>query len=56
MITHSECKISQSSHTQFSSYGAFNLNRDEVQLPCCLSIQGNILLRKFHMCSIGVKL
>ena len=22
----------------------------------CLSIQGNVLLRKFHMCSIGVRL
>ena len=27
MVTHSECEISQSWHTQFSSHGAFNLNR-----------------------------
>ena len=27
MVTHSECEISQSWRTQFSSHGAFNLNR-----------------------------
>ena len=34
MVTHSECEISQSCRTQFSSHGAFNLNRaDMPHLP-----------------------
>ena len=29
---------------------------DILRQSRCLSIQGNVLLRKFHMCSIGVRL
>ena len=43
MFTHSECKISQSWRTQFSSHGAFNLNRADMPL---LPLQ----------CTIGVNL
>ena len=32
MFTHSECEISQSWRTQFSSHGAFNLNRADMPL------------------------
>ena len=32
MFTHSECEISQSWRTQFSSHGAFNLNRADIPL------------------------
>ena len=33
MVSHSECEISQSWRTQFSSHGAFNLNRAIVPPP-----------------------
>ena len=33
MVTHSECEISQSWRTQFSSHGALNLNRAVVPPP-----------------------
>ena len=32
MFTHSECEISQSWRTLFSSHGAFNLNRADMPL------------------------
>ena len=32
MFTHSKCEISQSWRTQFSSHGAFNLNRADMPL------------------------
>ena len=38
MFTHSECEISQSWRTQFSSHGAFNLSRADMPLlPLSLS-------------------
>ena len=33
MVTHSECEISQSWRTQFSSHGALNLNRAVMPPP-----------------------
>ena len=38
MVTHSECEISQSWRTQFSSHGALNLNRAVMPPPLPLHI------------------
>ena len=41
MVTHSECEISQSWRTQFSSHGALNLNR-ALMPPLPLQCRGEI--------------
>ena len=38
MVTHSECEISQSLCTQFSSHGAFNLNHADMPPPPLLDV------------------
>ena len=45
MATHSECELSQSWRTQFSSHGALNLNR-AVMLPLPLNDAGRIRLHQ----------
>ena len=56
MFTHSECEISQSWRTQFSSHGAFNLSRADMPLlplipkpNCSCSESINSRCRRFYL-------
>ena len=54
MVTHSECEISQSWRTQFSSHGALNLNRavmppynqNAIFMYCLLTLPNSLTFKK----------